>query len=197
MKKIIIVLCFFFCLQTSFSQGIQFGIKAGADFNSISGKAFEEKFTFGYHAGLFTQITLSPTLSLQSEVYYSEVKHDTASGFTTLLKLKPIQQIKLGYINVPFLVNIKPSKSLALQLGAQYGMLTQNNIITDVVNNTKDAIKKGDLSGIVGVQLYVANFRIYARYQVGLTDVKNYQDILDQGKWKNQTVHVGAGIRLF
>jgi hypothetical protein len=192
MKKIFFLFIILIGFKYSFSQGFQFGIKAGTDLNNITGESFSKKFTFGYHAGAFTQVSLSPTLSLQAELYYSEVNHDTATGFSTLLNLKPVSQIKLGYINVPLLLNIKPSKSLALQAGAQYGIVTQNN--ATVLANAKDAVKNGDFSALAGVQLYVANFRIYARYQVGLT---NINDIGNLDNWKNQTVHVGVGLRLF
>lgn len=192
MKKIILLIIILNSFQSSFSQGVQFGIKAGADLNNLTGITFSEKFTFGYHAGAFAQISLSPTLSIQPELYYSEVSHDTAIGFSSLLNLKPVSQIKLGYINVPILLNIKPSKSMAIQLGAKYGILTQSNVA--VLGNAKDAIKNGDLSALIGAQLYVANFRIYGRYEIGLT---NLNDIGDQQKWKSQTVHIGVGLRLF
>lgn len=194
MKKVFFLFVILFGVENSFSQGIQFGIKAGADINNLTGITFSDKFTFGYHAGAFGQITLSKTLSLQPELYYSEINQDTAYGFSTILQLKnPVSQIKLGYLNVPLLLNIKPSKSLALQFGAKYGIVTQNNV-TAIGANVKDAIKNGDLSAIVGAQFYLANFRVYARYQVGLTDIN---DIGNKDKWTNQTVHIGVGLRLF
>ncbi|MBA2563375.1 MAG: hypothetical protein H0V14_10800, partial [Chitinophagaceae bacterium] len=50
---------------SSFSQGLNFGVKGGASINKITGKSFKEEFTYGYHVGGYVTIGLNGKLSLQ------------------------------------------------------------------------------------------------------------------------------------
>ena len=190
-KKIFTLLVLFFTSASLiYGQSLKFGLKAGTDMHKLEGKSFKEQFTFGYHAGAFVEVGLSSKLSIQPEVYFSEVKVDTGTSFSQTYQFKQVPKIKFSYINIPILLNIKPNKFLALQLGPQYGILINNNI--SLINNGRDAFKNGDFSAVAGVQVYVARFRIYGRYVVGLSDLN---DIDDREKWKTQTIHLGLAVK--
>ena len=97
------IACLFFL--SSFAQGINFGVKAGASMNKITGKTFKEEFSFGYHAGGFVIIKLSKKIGIQPEVLFNQVNVDTSSNFSSVYQFNHINNIKLGYLSIPLLFN--------------------------------------------------------------------------------------------
>ncbi len=190
-KNLLLTLALSLSTSILFAQGFQLGIKGGADIQKISGVSFNEEFAYGYHLGGFAQISINKKLSIQPELYYSAASMNKASNFDTLYTSVDPKKIKFGYINIPILLNIKPGKKLAIQVGPQYGILSNTNL--SVKANAENAFKKGDFSMLAGFQLYFNKIRVYGRYQIGLT---NINDASSQEKWKSQTVHLGVGLRI-
>jgi len=175
----------------SFSQGLKLGIKAGADIHKIEGKSFSDQFSFGYHAGGFAEIGLTSKFSIQPEVLFTQVNVDTSSSFSSVYQFNKISEVNLKYINIPILLNIKPNKFVALQVGPQFGILIDQD--KNLLKNGADAFKKGDFSMLGGIQLAISKIRLYGRYAVGLS---NINDIDNQEKWKNQSIQLGIGLTL-
>ena len=191
LKKVFTLFILFFVnASVMYGQSLKFGLKAGADMHKLEGKSFKEQFTYGYHAGAFVEVGLSSKIAIQPEIYFSEVKVDTGTSFSQTYQFKQVPKIKFSYINIPVLLNFKPNKFLALQLGPQYGILINNNI--SLISNGRDAFKNGDFSAVAGFQVYISRFRIYGRYAVGLSDLN---DIDDREKWKTQTIHAGIAVK--
>ncbi len=194
MKKITIVLMLCIGPLISFSQGLHLGIKAGSDIQKIKGTKISEEFAFGYHLGAFGEINISKTIAIQPEIYYSAVDLNKGTDLDTIyqsLDLNSISKIKFGYFNLPILLNIKPSKRFSIQAGPRFGILSDKNL--SVKANASNALKKGDLSMIAGVQLYFSNLRIYGRYQLGLS---NINEAVGTENWKSAAIHVGIALKL-
>jgi hypothetical protein len=191
MKKIIFPLALMLTLTagTAYSQSFKFGIKGGTDIKKLTGKSFDDQFSYGYHLGVFTEIGLLPKFGIQPEVYFSQVNIDTSSHFSDIHNFNQISKVQLKYIAIPILLSFKPSKFVALQLGPQYGILIDNS--KTLFQNGKDAFKKGDFSMIAGLQLNISKIRLYGRYGVGLS---NLNDIDNKDKWKSQTIQLGLGL---
>jgi hypothetical protein len=102
-----------------------------------------------------------------------------------------LKKIKLDYINIPLILNIKPSKKISIQVGPRYGILANSNL--SVKKNAENAFKSGDFSMLAGIQFNFSKIRVYGRYQIGLTDIN---DATSQEKWKSQTIHVGVGLKI-
>jgi hypothetical protein len=199
MKKIIFVLLVVVISNTLYAQGFEFGVKGGADMHKLDAAGFKSNFSFGYHVGVMAAIKLSKKISLQPEAYLSQVDVDTASDFRTVYStsIDSLRDIRLGYINIPLLLNYKLSKALALQAGPQFGILVTNE---GLVQSGKSALKKGDFSMVGGLQLNISSFAIYARYVVGLSnvrevDVATISAAVDQKNWKNETIHLGVALK--
>ena len=77
---------------------------------------------------------------------------------------------------------------VTLQAGPQFGILLNQNV--SLVQNGKDAFKKGNFGLAAGLQLKVLMLRIYGRYVIGLT---NLNDIDNQDKWTGQGFQIGVG----
>ncbi|MCC6761836.1 MAG: hypothetical protein IT252_11515 [Chitinophagaceae bacterium] len=57
MKKLIAAAALLCLLQTSFAQGLDFGIKAGVNAAKIDNTNFEDGFNYGFLAGAFLHLT--------------------------------------------------------------------------------------------------------------------------------------------
>lgn len=191
MKKFLLSLFVFLLIGSTgaFAQSFKFGIKAGTDIKKLSGKSFDVQFSYGYHVGAFAEIGLSSKFGIQPEVYFSQVNIDTSSKFSDLYDFKKVSNIHLKYINIPILLSYKPNKFVSLQAGPQYGILMDKG--NTVLQNGKDAFKKGDFSMLAGIQLNFSKVRLYGRYGIGLS---NLNDVDNQEKWKSQTVQIGLGV---
>lgn len=192
MKKFsILLLVSLVITSASFAQSFKFGPKLGANVGKIEGKGFSDSYTLGYHVGGFTEIGLGKKFGVQVEVLFNQINGDTVSGFKAIYQNIDQQNFsdpQLNYLSIPLLLTYKPVKILTLQLGPQFGVLMDNN--KNLIQNGKDAFKKGNLSMLAGAQLNILRVRLYGRYAVGLS---NINDIDDQEKWTTTGFQLGVG----
>ncbi len=173
------------------AQSFHFGIKAGADIHKISGETFSNEFNLGYHAGVFAQIGLKKNISLQPEFILSDINSRTATNFREVYGFKDINKIKLQYLNIPILLNVKLAPFLTLQAGPQFGILIDKT--KSIVENGKEDFKNGDVGAAGALQINLKKINIYGRYVAGLGNINK----IGTEKWNNQTIQLGVGIRLF
>jgi opacity protein-like surface antigen len=189
MKPILLTLTLVLALHTVQAQRLKFGIRAGANINKIEGKSFSDEFSYGYHLGGGFEMMFGKTIGIQPEVLFNQSNTQTGYSFDTLYKsINPgtLKQVKLNYLSIPILLNIKPLPFLTLQAGPQFGILmTQQR---SLLEDGRAAFRSGNFSMVGGVQLHIMQFRIYGRYGVGLN---NMNDIDNRDKWKSQTGQVG------
>jgi hypothetical protein len=188
--------CSILCLlliaaQQGKAQGFSLGIKGGADLLKISGKNFDQEFAYGYHLGGYVELKLNKTFSLQPELYYSSASLNKANTLDTIFTNVDLKKIKLDYINIPLILNIKPSKKISIQVGPRFGILSNTNLT--VKSNAENAFKSGDFSMLTGIQFNFSKIKVYGRYQIGLTDIN---DATSQDKWKSQSIHLGIGLKI-
>jgi|SRR6185437_3734723 len=190
-KVIPIVVLLFFISSSLFSQGISFGLKAGANLGKITGESFKDEFTFAYHAGAFLTIS-GKKWGIQPEVLFSQVNADTATNFNQVVAFKNVDHIQLKALTIPIMINYNLSKFITLQAGPQFGIILDQN--QDLLQNGKNAFKSGDFSLAAGLQLNILKFKIYGRFVGGVTDISNIEN---SDTWKVQNIQVGVGLALF
>lgn len=191
-KVISFVVILFLTSPSLFSQGFSIGIKGGANMGKIASHSFKDEFALSYHAGVFTTIG-GKKWAIQPEVLLSQVSADTSSKFSDIYDFNHIKKIKLTALTVPILLNYNLNKFITLQAGPQFGVILDQN--KDVLlQNGKDAFKKGNFSLAAGIQLNLLKFRIYGRFVGGVTDLKNIEA---NDTWKVQTIQLGIGLSLF
>jgi len=194
MKSLILssILALFF-FSFSNAQGFGVGVKVGTNINKLQGQSFKDEFTYGYSAGAYADIKLGNKWSIQPEVLFNQVSADTSDKFSDLVDFNSgkVSKIKLNYISIPLLLNYNISKGISLQAGPQYGILMSQD--RDLLQDGKEAFKKGDFSMLAGLQLKFASIRLYGRYAVGLN---NISDVTNNDKWKNQSIQLGIGLTL-
>jgi len=190
-KKIILGVLSFLITHFAIAQGFQFGVKAGADLDKISGKSFKDEFAYGYHLGGYAVISLSKKVAIQPELYYSSVNMRRDTAISTIYSSIDPSNIKLGYLNIPILLNIKAGEKLSLLVGPKFGIVSDGNL--SLKTNAERAIKSGDLAMVAGLQLNFSGISVYGRYNVG---VLNINEITNQEKWTRQTIHVGVALKI-
>ncbi|MEM0516740.1 porin family protein [Aequorivita flava] len=176
MKKLIVVALTLFIGTTAFSQELDLGIKAGANFANISDASSLSNKT-GFQAGIFAGIKFTENVGIQADLLYSQQGAEFDAG-----------EFDLTYVNVPVVLKYYLVKGLNIQAGPQFGFIVDDQI-KDVLGNIYDA-EKSDVSGIVGAGYdFPFGIRVDARYNFGLSDVSKDLD----GKNKNNVFSVALG----
>ncbi|WEK38184.1 MAG: porin family protein [Candidatus Pseudobacter hemicellulosilyticus] len=178
--------------SAGFAQGLQMGVKGGANIFKVDGKSFSDEFKFGYNVGIFAELNFNKNWGIQPEILWSQTNFRTGDDFNNVYP-GGVNDVKgkLNYLTVPLLLSYRPVGIFAFQVGPQFGILLNQD--KNLVGNTREAFKKGDLSLLAGAQLNLAKFKAGARYVIGLFDIN---DVGDQDKWKNQGFQVYIGVRI-
>src|SRR5690554_6539139 len=137
MKKLIVVAIALFMGTTAFSQGIDLGIKAGANFSNFAdATGFSNK--TGFQAGIFGGVKFSGNVGIQADILYSQQGAEFRG-----------KDFELNYVNVPVVVKYYVFRGLNIQAGPQFGFVVDDNI-SKVFDNIVKA-EKSDVSGVVGL----------------------------------------------
>lgn len=146
---------------TAFSQEIDLGVKAGANFSTISdASSFSNK--TGFQAGIFAGIKFTDKFGIQADMLYSQQGAEFKGG-----------DFDLSYINVPVVIKYYLFQGLNLQAGPQFGFVVDDKI-TKVFGEISDKVKaeEFDFTAVVGAGYdFPFGVRLDARYNFGLTDV--------------------------
>ena len=190
-SKLLILSIFCITVGAANAQKLHIGFKGGANINKLTGKSFDDQFSFGYHVGGFFSAGLGKKFAIQPEILFNQINVDTSSSFSTVYQFNKVDKVQLKYLSIPILLNYKPIKFITLQAGPQFGILTNKS--KTLLQNGKEAFKTGDLSILAGAQVNISHINIYARYAVGLS---NLNDIDNKEKWKSQSIQIGMGLTL-
>ena len=142
--KLVILAILCITAGTASAQKLHVGIKGGANINKLTGKSFDDQFSFGYHVGGFFSVGLGKKFAIQPEVLFNQINVDTSSNYSTVYQFNKVSKVQLKYLSIPIMLNYKPVKYLTLQAGPQFGILTNKS--KTLVQNGKDAFKSGDLT---------------------------------------------------
>ena len=162
MKKIIFLSLIVLFTTKSLSQGVDLGIKVGANFATLTELPNVDTRT-GLNFGAFFTIKFNDKIAIQGDVLYSQ----QGAEFD-------LDKVDLDYVNVPIVFKYYLVKRLNLHVGPQFGFLVSDFDASEF----EDSYKSTDVSGVVGLGLDLPlGFRVDGRYNFGLTeflpDVKN------------------------
>lgn len=167
MKKYLILSLIALSSLTMTAQDLDFGIKAGANFATITDASGFSN-TTGFVGGVFLGFKLGDKFGLQADLLYSQQGGEFALG-----------DVDLDYINVPVVLKYYLTNNLHLHAGPQFGINVNDNI-EDVLPDIGDgtitlADAEGfDVEGVVGIGYdFPLGIRASGRYNFGLTDAFN------------------------
>lgn len=180
MKKLIVAVVALFIGTTAFSQSIDLGIKAGANFANISDASNSSNKT-GFQAGIFGGVKFSDKIGIQADLLYSQQGAEFDGG-----------KFDLSYVNVPVVLKYYLIQGLNIQAGPQFGFVVDDKITHEVFGEVveKSKAEEFDLTAVVGAGYdFPFGIRVDARYNFGLTDISK-----DEGfKGKNKVFSLALG----
>ncbi|QQV04064.1 MULTISPECIES: porin family protein [Chryseobacterium] len=162
------------------SSDVRFGIKGGMNVSSLSkdGALEDQGSKIGFNAGVFANIPVAESFSIQPEVLYSQYgdKYDQV-----VLGNRYSRARHLDYIAVPVMFQYNLVPNFYLEAGPEFGFLvsaknkfkneTNNNVITES-GNYKDSLNGFNVGIGLGAGYYFTdNIGITARYVAGVTDI--------------------------
>ena len=176
------LLVFALLLSTSsFSQGVDLGIKGGATFANLTGVTDGSTKT-GFVGGAFVTIKFSDKIAIQGDLLYSQqgVELD-------------VDKINLDYINFPLVLKYYIIKRINIQAGPQFGTVINDNLGGFLGSNID--FNSFDVTGVVGIGVDLPlNFRITGRYGFGLSDISfSDNDFSIDTNSKNSVFSLTAG----
>ena len=182
MKKLMILVITVMLSSQAFSQGLDFGVKAGVNFSTLTDATGLDNRT-GFVAGVFIGGKLSDNLGIQADLLYSQQGAEFNAG-----------EFDLNYVNVTIVLKYFVTDKLHIHGGPQFGVLIDDKAQTVIGETINDiATNDFDISGVVGAGLDLPfGIRLDGRYNFGLTDVPNDTEKgLTKGKNSVITLSVG------
>jgi hypothetical protein len=156
-KSIVLLFAISLFSQLSIAQKIKFGIKAGANYSTISDNPNSSNLT-SFHAGAILELK-TPIIGIQPEILYS------SQG----VRISGQEDLKLNYIAVPIVLKYYITK-LSIEVGPQFSYLVSKSL----PKASDTAIKNSDIGVLGGVGLnIVGGLFAQARYVVGLSNNTN------------------------
>jgi hypothetical protein len=183
MKKLLLLTALLVSGLAAQAQGIDFGIKAGANFSKFNGGNIDSDNITNFHAGAVVELNIVPMFSVQAEGLFSsqggKAKYE-ADGVVGVAR-----DINLDYISVPVLAKfyVLPN-TLSIMAGPQFSFL---------VNDAEEAFeaKSFDLAASGGLELkIIAGLFAQARYNIGLTKNSDSEFVGDS---KNAVFQLSVG----
>lgn len=175
MKKLFALAIILIAGTTSMNaQGLDFGVKAGANFSTLDGDGIDGDNLTSFHVGAILELNIFENFSVQPEVMYS-------SQGTKIEE----EDIKLDYLSVPVLAKFYLiSDKLSLEAGPQFSFL-----VNDDVPETFET-KSFDFAAIGGLGFNITkNIFAQARYVVGLTDTSKDAEVT------NKVIQLSVGLK--
>lgn len=179
MKKLFLMAIILIAGSTSMNaQGIDFGVKAGANFAKLDGEGFDGDNLTSFHVGALVEINVFENFSVQPELMYS------SQG----TKVEGADDFKLDYISVPVLAKFYLiSDKLSLEAGPQFSFLV-NDSAPDIIDQYE--AKSFDFAAVGGLAFDLTNnIFLQARYVAGLTDTSK------EAKVTNQVIQLSVGLK--
>lgn len=164
----------------SSSSPVRFGIKGGMNVSSLTNESGldDQGSKIGFNAGVFANIPVASSFSVQPEVLYSQYgdKYDQTVAGTRYSAAR-----HHDYIAVPVMLQYNVIPNLYLEAGPEFGFMVnaKNKVKNETSNETisesgdyKDSLNKFNFGIGLGAGYYFTdNFGITARYVAGLTDI--------------------------
>jgi hypothetical protein len=158
----------FLLVSNASAQHVNFGVKGGLNiYNIVNDNNAKYDTELGLHLGILLHIHMGQNFAVQPEILYSAqgAKYNTGAGEVNL---------KLGYVNIPFMFLYMFDNGFRISAGPQLGFLTKaQSELNGSKSDVKDSFSKTDFAIGVGIG-YInpsSGFGVDARYNYGLSDI--------------------------
>ena len=164
---------------------VTLGLKAGANFQTLSGSAWASSYKPGIVGGAFVGV-YKGKWGVQAEALIKSARFDFKGSSTWY--------VKTVSLDVPILLEYKIINRLWVQAGPQF-----TSVLSENDNNTggfTKIIKSSDISGVVGLEVKLPlHLTVGARYILGFSDMNNKAFATATDAWKNRYIQLYIGFR--
>ncbi len=188
---------------TAFSQ-TTLGAKAGLNLSNLSMEdASDKNMLAGFHGGLFVNMPLSGSFSVQPELLFSQ----KGAKWTSETSIADSEvKLNLNYLEVPVNLVYNLAEDFDFQFGPYVGFLTNTKsegtlTVGNVTYQTSDELDKDNFNTVDfglqgGLRFFLKPVYLGFTYKLGLSQVAKEgefsEDVL--GNAANQVIQVYAGI---
>ena len=178
-----------FSLTFSIAQ-VNFGAKAGVNFSDITGDDVDSfNGLTSFHIGVVAEIPVSDMFAVQPELIYSAQGSDyEESEFSG--------SVKADYLNVPIMAKFYVGEGgFSVEAGPQVGLLLSAKDEYDGGDeDIKDFLKSTDFGVNFGLGYKMeSGLNFGARYNLGLSNVNDSDDLDSGAEYKNSVIQVSVG----
>lgn len=182
---------------------LEFGFKLGANVSNVwdsEGESFRADNKVGFAGGVFAGIPIGRYLGLQPELLFSQKGF---KGAGSLLGFPYSFSRTTSFLDVPILLQLKPTDFITFVLGPQFSyLLRQNDTYTFGGSTTEqqrefenDNVRKNILGFVAGVDLVYRNALLSGRVGWDLQTNKG-DGTSSTPRYKNQWLQIGVGFKL-
>ena len=181
---------FFLSLPAYSQKHFAIGLKGGVNLASLD--VTQPNTTYdnrtGWHGGAFILMRFNK-VGIQPEIIFSQ------QGSTVQVNSTSVNS-NFNYVNIPIIIKLYTVAGINLQVGPQFGFLTNDPVTLDPQGQTlTGAYKQSDLSLGLGVGWDIPfGLCLDVRYNVGMSKI---EDNASLEATKNQVWQVSLGYKLF
>jgi len=183
-------------------EKLQLGVKAGANLSNVydsEGEDFNADPKFGFAVGAFVSIPVGKFIGVQPEILFSQKGYQrTGAVLGSDYKFTHTS----SYIDVPILLQVKPSEMITLLAGPQYSyLLKEKNVFSnefvsgqDEQNYENENVRKNTLGFVGGVDINLNKLVLGVRAAWDLQD-NNGDGTSEIPRYKNVLYQATVGFK--
>lgn len=190
--------------KQKFGVDLGVGVKGGLSFTKFNGLGFQSVYHTDPHAGFFIHLNRR-RIGIQLESVWTQTQITSDSSFEGLYTQYMHQAIdsinqasfKFSTISLPFLLNLKLSQKLWIQLGPQFnanvGVTDKNNIL----KSGRSIIAAQNYSAVGGIWLQLGGNAPLIRVNLGarfIYGLSNLNQMSINPFWRNQMIQLHLGL---
>lgn len=199
MKFFTLTLLLICVIQIEMNGQASYGMKGGINGSWMGIE--NEKMKFGFHAGAYGSIDVSPNTHLQAEFMYSQ----KGANFNNLLLYDIPLLYTYHYLSLPVMIGFNFGDNVFFQIGPEFSYLVNVNIVYgDQDIKAREVFPDFDLGALIGFQIKISDqMDLQLRYVHGftksptivLTDMNGSSiGAIEDGK--NRVLQAGVSYRL-
>ena len=188
MRKILFALLTVSFCNIAVSQDINFGVKGGVNFASLTGDTSGLETRTAFHFGIVAEVQISDKFAFQPELLYSS-QGAKDSEFD--------EELKTTYLNIPLMAKYYVAENISIEAGPQIGLLLSAKTEIDGADDEdiKFRFRDVDFGFNFGLGYKLdSGLNFGLRYNLGISNIVNeVEAFVTDNKINNSVFQISIG----